>query len=244
MEIRKVENYSEMSQTASTIIINTIKHKKSPVLGLATGSTPEGLYQELIHQYNNHVFSFKDVTTFNLDEYVGLGKGNPQSYHYYMKEKLFKHLDINMENVNIPNGTVQHLEKECENYEKSIKEAGYIDVQVLGLGLNGHIGFNEPGTPFSSSTHVVELDDTTRKANARFFTSMDEVPQKAITMGLTTIMHSKKILLLVSGENKAEPLARLINGNISEDFPASMLKKHPNVTIIADKSAFVALNSK
>ncbi|MFC4025101.1 glucosamine-6-phosphate deaminase [Oceanobacillus longus] len=237
MEIMKVKDYDEMSSQACSFIINKIKQVQSPVLGLATGSTPEGLYKRLIEKYNAQEVTFKDVLTFNLDEYVGLENDDPNSYHHFMNEKLFKHIDIAIERVHVPNGVAENLEKECQDYEKKIKDAEQVDIQVLGLGLNGHIGFNEPGTPFSSRTHIVDLDQSTRQANARFFDSLDDVPDKAITMGIETIMESKEILLLVSGANKREALDRLLNGEISEDFPASILQKHSNVTIIADEEA-------
>lgn len=237
MEIIKVRNYEEMSERAGEIVIDTIKQLNQPVLGLATGSTPEGLYQYLIEKHKNREVSFKHVTTFNLDEYVGLEKDDINSYNYYMNEKLFKHLDIPREQTHLPDGNALDLNEEASEYEARIKNAGNIDLQILGLGLNGHIGFNEPGTPFTSRTHIVQLDESTRQANARFFISIDEVPTQAITAGIETIMESKQIIMLVSGENKAEALARLVNGEVNEDFPASILQKHDNVKIIADEAA-------
>ncbi|MGJ9458115.1 glucosamine-6-phosphate deaminase [Oceanobacillus sp. CF4.6] len=237
MEIMKVKDYDEMSSQACVYIINKIKQVQNPVLGLATGSTPEGLYKRLIEKYNAQEVSFKDVSTFNLDEYVGLENNDHNSYHHFMDEKLFKHIDIATEHVHVPNGVAGNLEKECEDYEKKMKDAEQVDIQVLGLGLNGHIGFNEPGTPFSSRTHIVDLDESTRQANARFFDSLDDVPEKAITMGIETIMESKEILLLVSGANKREALDRLLNGEVSEAFPASILQEHKRVTVIADEAA-------
>lgn len=226
-----------MSQKASSVLLDLIAKKADPVLGLATGSTPIGMYQSLIKAYEQETVSFKHVKTFNLDEYVGLGRQHPNSYHYFMNEKLFKHIDIGSGQTFIPDGTANDLVVECQNYEQQIREAGQIDIQVLGLGLNGHIGFNEPGTSFSSRTHVIDLMESTRLANARFFDSVDEVPTQAITMGIDTITESKLILLLVSGEKKATALARLINGEVSEEFPASILNRHPNVIIIADEAA-------
>lgn len=237
MDIIRVKDYEEMSEKASSIVAERMAHLKNPVLGLATGSTPEGLYQKLIAKNNRNEISFKDTTTFNLDEYVGLEKTDPNSYHFYMNNKLFSHIDIAAEQTHVPNGAASDAGKECKDYEELIRKNGNIDLQLLGLGLNGHIGFNEPGTPSSSRTHIVELDESTRNANARFFNSMDEVPTKAITMGIETIMESKEILLLVSGENKAGAVERLINGEISEDFPASILQNHDRVTIIADEAA-------
>lgn len=240
MNIIKVKNYDEMSKKASELVVNQIKNNPSSILGLATGSTPEGLYLELIKKYNNGEVSFKDVTSFNLDEYVGLAPDHDQSYNYYMNEKLFNHVDIDKNKTHLPNGIAEDLQQEVEQYEQKIAEAGGIDLQILGIGTNGHIGFNEPGTPFTSRTHVVELDESTREANSRFFASIDDVPTHAISSGIATIMNSKQIVLLVSGKSKAEALHRLINGDISEDFPASVLKNHPNVTIIADEEAFSA----
>jgi glucosamine-6-phosphate deaminase len=232
-----VKDYQEMSQRAGSIIIDLITEKNDAVLGLATGSTPVGMYQSLIHAYQQGSVSFSNVKTFNLDEYVGLEKEDPNSYHHYMKENLFKHINISSKETYIPDGVAEDLEKECFAYEQKIRDAGKIDIQVLGLGLNGHIGFNEPGTSFSSRTHVIDLMESTRQANARFFESIEEVPTQAITMGIETIMESKLILLLVSGGKKAPALARLMNGEVTEDFPASILNRHPNVTIIADEAA-------
>src|SRR5690606_7743327 len=188
MKIVKVKDYDEMSRYAADYLAKRIAKLDKPVLGLATGSTPEVLYEELIKKYKEGKVSFKNVTTFNLDEYVGLDKNDPNSYHFYMMEKLFNHVDITKENVNLPNGVAPDLQKECQEYEQRIQKVGKIDVQLLGMGMNGHIGFNEPGTPFTQRTHVVELDESTRKANSRFFASLDDVPKQAITMGIGTIM--------------------------------------------------------
>jgi glucosamine-6-phosphate deaminase len=239
MKVIKVKDFGEMSQRACSVIIDLIGEKDNPVLGLATGSTPEGLYACMIGAFRQGEVSFLNVTTFNLDEYVGLSTDDPNSYHFYMNEKLFNHIDIPSEQIHIPNGQASDLLAECQNYEQQISEEGQIDLQVLGLGLNGHIGFNEPGTSFSSRTHIMDLMESTRHANARFFKSLDEVPAKAITMGIQTIMESRMILLLVSGEKKAQALARLLNGEISEEFPASVLLRHPNVIIIADEEALM-----
>ena len=237
MKLLKVKNYEEMSRKASSIIIEKIKELQRPVIGMATGSTPEGLYQCLIEAYQKGEVSFKDVSTFNLDEYVGMNLENLNSYQYYMNDKLFRYIDISPENTHLPNGNAGDLQKECKEYEKQIGATGRIDIQILGIGLNGHIGFNEPGTSFSSRTHIVDLDESTRHANARFFSSIDEVPTQAITMGIGTIMESKLALLLVSGEKKAPALARLLTGHISVDFPASILQAHSELVIIADEAA-------
>jgi glucosamine-6-phosphate deaminase len=237
MNVIKVRDYDEMSQRASQFILEKVRKMKSPVLGLATGSTPEGLYRYLVKSYVEEQLTFHNFITFNLDEYVGLGNTSPNSYYYYMQENFFQYVDIPSENIHLPNGMAKDLEVECRLYEERINGVGNIDIQVLGLGLNGHIGFNEPGTAFTSRTHVVELDESTRKANSKFFTQLREVPKKAITMGIETILESKEILLLVSGENKSDALAKLINGEVSEQFPASILKTKQEVTIIADEAA-------
>ncbi|API93435.1 glucosamine-6-phosphate deaminase 1 [Virgibacillus pantothenticus] len=237
MELIKVRNYEELSEYAGKLVLEKVNTLENPVLGLATGSTPEGLYQYLINQYKEGKVSFEHVVTFNLDEYVGLEKDDINSYNYYMNEKLFKHIGIPRNQTYLPDGNAIDLNEEATNYENRIKQAGNIDLQILGLGLNGHIGFNEPGTPFTSRTHIVQLDESTRQANARFFISIDEVPSQAITMGIETIMESKQIVLLVSGEGKAEALHRVINGEVSEEFPASILQKHPHVIIVADEAA-------
>lgn len=237
MEIIKVKDYNELSEKACSIFVNEIKQTNKPILGLATGSTPVGLYEKLIEKYKQGEISFKNTISFNLDEYVGLSTTDSNSYRFFMDEKLFNHIDILKENTYVPNGKANDLEKECSEYEAKMKEKDHIDLQLLGLGVNGHIGFNEPGTSFSSRTHVVDLDDSTRQANARFFDSMDEVPTQAISMGIETIMESKQIILLASGEQKADAVARLINGEVSEDFPASILQKHKNFIVIADEAA-------
>lgn len=241
MEIKKFKNYDEMSQKAGELVVKTIKELEQPVLGLATGSTPEGLYQYLINAYNNNAVSFESVTTFNLDEYVGLHGDDPNSYRFYMNEKLFEAVDIPLDQTHVPKGDTKDPKQECERYEKQFHDASYADLQVLGIGLNGHIGFNEPGTSFDSMTHTIELDESTRQANARFFDSFEEVPSQAITMGIDTIMKSKKILLLVSGANKADAVRKLVQGEVTEDVPASILQQHGNVLIIGDEAALSKL---
>lgn len=244
MKIVRVKDYEELSDRAFSYLVENLKDKDQPVLGLATGSTPEGMYQRLIQKYENKELSFKNVTTFNLDEYVGLHKTNEQSYYYYMYDKLFNHVDIKNENIHLPNGMATDLNKECTEFEKAIKEKGPIDVQVLGIGVNGHIGFNEPGTSFTSRTQIVQLGESTRKSNSRFFDSIDDVPTRAITMGIGTIMDCEKIVLLVSGENKADALARLVDGEVAEDSPASILQHHADATIIADDAALSKVQTK
>ncbi|GGN52416.1 glucosamine-6-phosphate deaminase [Oceanobacillus indicireducens] len=244
MNVIKVKDYDEMSEKATEFMVDRINSLENPVLGLATGSTPEGLYQRIIEKHQQNEISFENVTTFNLDEYVGLEQNDPNSYYYFMNEKLFRHVDIAIDRVHIPNGAATDLKKECMEHERAIEQVGGIDVQVLGIGGNGHIGFNEPGTSFTSKTHIVDLDESTIQANARFFNSIEEVPTQAVSMGIETIMNSKEILLLVSGEAKADAMAKLLNGEVTEDFPASILKKHENVTVIVDEAALSGVEGK
>ncbi|UYZ21531.1 glucosamine-6-phosphate deaminase [Mesobacillus jeotgali] len=237
MKLISTSNYEELSQKAAEEIISRIKQNPSLNLGLATGSTPTGLYQELIRDHKQNRTSYKEINTFNLDEYIGIPKKDRNSYHYFMCEHLFEHIDIPLDQTHIPDGTANNLDEECMRYEQFIVEHGGIDLQILGIGQNGHIGFNEPGTPFDSRTHIIDLAESTRKANSRFFESLEDVPKQAITMGIASIMDSKEIFLLVSGASKAKALSRLINGEVSVQFPASILQKHENVTIFADKEA-------
>ncbi|WP_017185945.1 glucosamine-6-phosphate deaminase [Alkalibacillus haloalkaliphilus] len=223
----KANRYENFSQTAAELMMNQVEKKPNSTLGLATGSTPKGMYKELI----KHSADLSQAVTFNLDEYVGISSDHPQSYRSFMEENLFQHIRVGQ--TYIPDGEAADLAAECERYEQLIQQHGGIDLQVLGLGHNGHIGFNEPGTPFSSRTHVVDLAETTRKANARFFNSLDEVPKKAITMGIETIMEAKHIILLVYGEDKQEAVNRLLQGEVDEQFPASILHDHPNVTLLS-----------
>jgi len=237
MKIIKVADYDEMSSKACEMVVDKVKEMGNPVLGLATGSTPEGLYQRIIEKYKQGDVSFENVTTFNLDEYVGLAGDDPNSYRYFMNEKLFKHVDISTDKTHVPNGVAKDLNAECENYEQFIQDVGGIDLQVLGLGTNGHIAFNEPGTSFESRTGVVDLTQETLEANRRFFNSIDEVPTQALSMGIGLIFEAKEIILLVSGEAKAEALSRVINGKVTEELPGSILQQHDHVTIIADAAA-------
>ncbi len=241
MKLIKAENYETMSKEVARQVISRIKENPKLNLGLATGSTPIGLYKNLIEDHRENGTSYKQIHTFNLDEYIGIPRKDPNSYHYFMRKNLFDHIDIALDQTHIPNGTANGLEAECQSYESMIKEQGGIDLQILGIGQNGHIGFNEPGTPFDSRTHVIKLAESTIKANSRFFDSLDDVPTRAITMGIASIMESKEIFLLISGASKAEALARLMNGEVSEDFPASVLKNHQNITIFADEEALKLL---
>lgn len=240
-----MNDYQEMSATASTYIGNQIRNNRHLILGLATGGTPKKTYELLIEDHKKNGTSYRNVTSFNLDEYIGLSQEDHNSYHYYMNQSLFKYIDMNPKNIYIPNGLAENIEGECEEYEQKITAQGGIDLQLLGIGANGHIGFNEPGTSFSSQTHIVELTSSTRMANARFFDSIQQVPTHAITMGIASIMASKEILLLISGEEKRDALKRLLTEEApTENFPASILRKHPCVTIIADKEALKGLELK
>ena len=237
MELIVVKNYEEMSKKAASIISSQVVIEPNSVLGLATGDTPLGMYKELIKKYKENEVDFSKVKTFNLDEYYGLERDNIQSYYFYMINNFFKFINIDSNNINIPNGTSNDIEENCLNYESKIKEAGGIDIQVLGIGVNGHIGFNEPNVNFEAQTHLVNLNENTIKSNARFFNSIDEVPKKAISMGIKTILQSKKIILLASGESKAEAVYNTVKGKISPEIPSSILQLHQNVTIILDESA-------
>ena len=230
-------NYEEMSKKAAEIVKKQIKEKPNTVLGLATGSTPLGMYKHLIEMYKRGEIDFSNVITFNLDEYIGLSPDHPQSYHYFMFHNFFNHINIKKENVHIPNGIAEDLEEECRKYEEEIEKAGGIDLQILGIGVNGHIGFNEPEESIETKTHVVTLTEDTINANKRFFKSAEEVPRKAITMGLGSIMKAKKIVLLASGKNKAEAIKETIKGQLTTKVPATVLALHPDVIIIIDKEA-------
>ncbi|WP_057914491.1 glucosamine-6-phosphate deaminase [Peribacillus muralis] len=241
MEIIEAKNYDEMSQKAAQLILTKVKQTPSLVLGLATGRTPVGTYLHLVKDYQEHQTSYRHVHTVNLDEYVGLGKENPTSYHTYMKEHLFNHIDIPNHQTHLPNGMATDLQGECQIYDELIENLGGIDLQILGIGVNGHIGFNEPGTSFSSTTNVVELTPSTRGKNACYFNNLSEVPSDAVTMGISTIMKSKQIVLLVSGMQKAHILYKLLSEPINEQIPASILKQHDNVIIIADNEALAVI---
>lgn len=234
MHVQTFDTYDELSRAAADMVADQLRVKADPVLGLATGSTPEGMYTELRLMHGSGSLSFKNVITFNLDEYAGILPENPQSYHYYMNQNLFDHVDIPRDAINLPSADIDNALFGCQNYEDKIAELGGIDLQVLGLGLDGHIGFNEPGSAFDSRTRPVELDESTRQANARFFDNIDQVPTQAITMGIGTIMEARKILLLVNGEAKADILRRVLHGEITKQVPASVLQNHPDVTVLTD----------
>lgn len=232
MKIMYTDTYANMSRRAANIISAQIILHPKTVLGLPTGTTPIGAYRQLIEWYKKGDLDFSQVTTFNLDEYLGLDGSHPQSYRYFMDNQLFDHVNIRKGNTHVPDGTAADPEAECELYEQAIKEAGGIDLQVLGIGNNGHIGFNEPGAAYEKTTNVTELTESTIEANSRLFASKEEVPTKALTMGMKTIMHARRILLLVSGQHKLDILNAALHGPITPEVPASLLQLHPDLTVI------------
>lgn len=236
MEIIYVENEVEGGKKAFEILKEELNNG-AKTLGLATGSTPETLYQEMLKSD----LDFSDITAINLDEYIGLGLEDVQSYHYFMDDKLFQHKPF--KNTFLPDGEATNLEEECKRYD-AILEEHPVDVQLLGVGNNAHIGFNEPGTDFTSKTHTVDLTESTINANKRYFDSVDDVPTRAITMGLGSIMEAKKIIFIAYGEGKADAIKKMIDGPVTEDVPASVLKNHENITVILDKAAASKLDAK
>lgn len=244
------ENYEEMCKEAARVVSEIVRSKPSAVLGLATGSTPIGLYKELIRMHKEEGLDFSKVTTFNLDEYIGLPPTHPQSYHYFMYENLFKEINVDERYINIPSGMVEFsdinkINKFCDWYEEEIKRAGGIDVQILGIGANGHIGFNEPGSSLGSRTRVKTLTPSTRQDNARFFDGdVTRVPKYAITMGIGTIMDSRMIVLLASGKNKAKAIKDTVEGAITAQVPASIVQMHRKAIVIVDKEAGSALEGE
>lgn len=241
MEVVVKEDYQEMSRLAAKIIAQVVREEPRAVLGLATGDTPLGTYQELIRLHREQGLDFSQVVTFNLDEYIGLGPEHDQSYHYFMKANFFNHINIRPDNVHIPNGMAEDLMGACQQYELDIKEAGGIDIQLLGIGANGHIAFNEPGSSLGSRTRVKALDQKTIQDNVRFFKHMDDVPRFAITMGIGTIMDSRRILLLAKGASKAHAIAITVEGPVTALVPATIVQLHPRATIIVDKEAAAEL---
>lgn len=240
MNIIRTENYDEMSIIAAKILANQIKAKPDSVVGLATGSTPIGLYQKLVTLYKKRELDFSQVTSFNLDEYIGLEENHPQSYTSFMKDKLFSHVNINADNIHMPD---ERLSSNLAAYDERIRKSGGIDMQLLGIGENGHIGFNEPTDYLTEYTHIVELSNKTIEANSRFFPSLAEVPKKAITMGVGSIMKAKRIVLLASGREKAKALHQALNGQVTTKCPASFLQLHTNVTFVIDKQAAYLLEN-
>lgn len=236
MEIIITDNYDLMSEEAFKLVKNLVRSNPNSVLGLATGSTPLGLYKLMSDDYNYNGTSYKNIKTVNLDEYVGLGKDNVQSYAYFMNKYLFKNIDINLNNTYIENGLAIDKEKECKRYNNLLNELKQ-DIQILGIGSNGHIAFNEPFTSFDSVVHVVKLAESTIKDNSRLFNSIDEVPRYAFTMGLKNIMNAKKIIIMASGVNKAKAVYELVHGKITEEVPCTILRNHKDCILICDKEA-------
>ena len=237
MKIYKAKDYKDMSRKAANIISAQVIMKPNCVLGLATGSTPIGTYDQLVEWYNKGDLDFSEVTTVNLDEYKGLPRTNDQSYYYFMHQHLFDRVNIDPERTNVPNGMEPDAEKECGRYEELIRSLGGVDLQLLGLGHNGHIGFNEPADAFDKLVHCVNLTQSTIEANKRFFASAEEVPRQAYTMGIQTIMRSKKILIIANGEGKADIVRDAFFGPITPMVPASVLQLHNDVTLVADEAA-------
>ena len=235
MEFITVDTYSELSRRAANIIAAEMILNKKAVLGLATGSTPIGVYTRLIELNRAGDIDFSEIRTVNLDEYCGISSENPNSYSFFMNENLFGKVNINPENTHIPNGNAENSDAECERYNTLINSLGGIDVQLLGIGKNGHIGFNEPNTSFRKGTHVIELKESTRIANSRFFSSLEEVPKSAITVGIHTIMNAKRIVLIANGKEKKEILDKAFSGGVTPEIPASILALHPNLTVIYSK---------
>lgn len=241
MRIYKAKDYVDMSRKAANIVSAQVIMKPNCVLGLATGSTPIGLYKQLVEWYNKGDLDFSEVMTVNLDEYKGLSRNNDQSYYYFMHQNLFDHVNIPAENTYLPNGMEPDSQKECQEYTDLLQSLGGVDLQLLGIGHNGHIGFNEPGEAFDKQVHCVNLTQSTIEANKRFFASADDVPKQAYTMGIKTIMQAKKILIVASGEDKAEIVRDAFFGPITPKVPASVLQLHNDVTLVADEAALSKL---
>lgn len=241
MQIIQTKTYEDMSQKAANIIAAQIIIKPESVLGLATGSSPIGTYQSLIERYQAGDIDFSGIKTFNLDEYVGLPVENDQSYRYFMEDNLFNHVNIEEQNVNFLSGMAEDIQAECTRYEERIKELGGIDLQLLGMGHNGHIAFNEPCDHFAPRTFEVALTQSTIEANKRFFASEDDVPRKALTMGIGTIMKARKVVVVVSGAEKAAMLKQAIEGPVTPQIPASILQLHADVSYVVDEAAASAL---
>ena len=237
MKIYQTKNYDDLSRVAANLIGAQIIQKPDSVLGLATGSSPIGTYKRLVDGYNNGDLDFSQIRTVNLDEYRGLSGDNDQSYRYFMNDNLFNHVDIQMDKTNVPDGLATDTAGECARYDELVASLGYADLQLLGLGHNGHIGFNEPDTAYTKPTHVVDLTESTIEANARFFASADEVPRQAITMGMGCIMAARRILLIANGEGKAEAIYNAFFGPITPECPASILQLHPDVVVVCDEAA-------
>ena len=241
MRIIITDSYEKMGMEAANIVAGQVYLKPNSVLGLATGSTPVSMYERLVAVHRSVGLDFSEVTTFNLDEYIGMRPDNPQSYHYFMQENFFRHINIRPENVFLPNGMATDMTAEGQRYEKLIEAKGGIDLQVLGIGQNAHIGFNEPDVKFAATTHKVELDEETIQANSRFFASADEVPRYAISMGIKTIMMAEHVILLANGSNKAAAVYKAVCGDVTPEAPASILQLHRDVAVIVDEEAAALL---
>lgn len=237
MRIIKAKDYEEMSRKAANVIAAQVIAKPDSVLGLATGGTPVGTYAELVKWYNRGELDFSDITTVNLDEYRGLPRTNEQSYWYFMHDNLFNHVNIKPERINLPNGENLDAEAACAEYNEILHSVGAIDLQLLGIGSDGHIGFNEPADHFPLETHCVELEESTIEDNKRFFANKDEVPRQAYTMGIKTIMQAKKVLMVANGKNKAEIIKKAFFGPVTPEVPASILQMHPDFILVADEDA-------
>ena len=241
MRLIRAKDYDELSAIAARVIAAQVTLKPNCVLGLATGSSPEGTYKELIAAYNRGELDFSQVRTVNLDEYVGLEPTHDQSYAYFMRDRFFDHVNIDLNNTNVPDGMNPDPAAECARYDALIQSMGGIDLQLLGIGPNGHIGFNEPGDTFSLGTQQIKLTQSTLEANKRFFASIDDVPTHARTMGIRDIMQARRILLVASGENKAQAVKGLLTGAISPQMPCTILQYHPDCIVVADEAALSAL---
>lgn len=241
IKVSIAKDYNEMSKRAAGMVAAAIK--PGVVLGLATGDTLLGCYRELIRMHRERGLDFSRVTTFNLDEYVGLPPTHPQSFRYFMNENLFRHVNIRMENTHVLDGMAEDPQRACMEFEEAIRAAGGIDLQLLGIGANGHIALNEPGSSFDSRTRVVNLSERTIRDNVRFFKSIDEVPRKALSMGIGTIMEARRVILLASGARKADAVAKSVEGPVTGEVPASALQRHPDCTFIVDKAAASKLRS-
>lgn len=239
MKLMILKNYEEISKAASNIVADLVKEKPKAILGLATGSTPIGTYKELIKMHREENLDFSEITSFNLDEYVGLDGNHPSSYGYFMDNELFNHINIKKENTHVPDGRTKNIEQFCKDYDKKIEEAGGIDLQILGIGSNGHIAFIEPERGLSLETFIAKLTESTINDNKRFFDNEDDMPRTAISMGIGSIMKAKKIILLANGKNKADAMRKiLIDRKVTTDVPGSILLLHPDVTFIVDEEAY------
>ena len=244
MKIIFTKDYDQMSKMAARYIAGLIRLHPESTLGLATGSSPIGTYKELVHQFKEENLDFSRVTSFNLDEYVGIDENHPQSYKAFMNTHLFDLVNIRKDSVFVPNGSATDLEKECARYEKAIEDFGGIDLQILGIGRNGHIGFNEPNFKFEASTHVVNLEEQTIEDNSRFFERREDVPTQAISVGMKTILQARRVIVIASGLEKAEAVRQMVSGEIVPGLPASILQLHPDTTLIVDEAASSLLEER